>query len=1362
MKRSRKYLALIITAALMAGLTLPAYAAEDNTLVTAEENTIEADTGSSIAAAAESAAAAADLVSAENFPGLTDAAANAGEYVGTAPDLSIASKRRVTALPEAGTYEPDQLLVKVGFSSELQTENLLFEGIAEQVTPLFSVPAVDDVNLASEHGMAANWYLVKLSAGGDMLDDWNKLLSEDEVLAVEPDYKVSSESIDDIGSTDPYEHAQSWLGDMKAPEAWSKLSSGSTPGANIIVAVVDSGVDITHPDLVGNLWSDGSGYHGYDFVNEDTIPDDQNGHGTHVAGIIAAAKNSIGTLGVAYGAKIMAVKVLNDKGSGSDSRVISGIEYAATHNANIINLSLGGLGSLSNSQVYSDEIKSLSSRYPEILVVAAAGNNGLPTTYAGDSYYGVFAAPANTPGVLTVMAMGSKPAANGDWLASYSNYDADPGTGYEYELMAPGVSILSTRMGGGYTYMSGTSMACPAVAGAAAVLMGLGCKKNETWSYLANSGELRQGKTQPNKTVRSYHVLDLKAAIEAKEAGTAYNSVIANATVTAKCDNITVDGKTVPLSDLNTATNLYFKDSGMLSSLNLSLENLGAASGNVTVTGTVGGATVSGSVSSTKNGDIVTIPLTISGTPSKTVSVPVSLTITPHDSKGNALNIINVSRSFKAYDLTLPSGINYSGGAYRLTNSTVTVGGSSSAITPILCLPYNIYIDSGYTLNFQNAVIYEYGGTITVANGGYAYFVQSLLMSNGNFNCNGSNNNLQFLGCSVQDPSISHAKIVDQTQFYSLGKSNVSSQMVESSSIYSSGFYSMSALSVSCDVFAFNLINQCIASTLYASQIAEFNSFVDNGRYLSSQELKPLTVRTQDYHIDSQNRPYGFCYNCVVGPITVTNNSYTPALINNVYYQKVNAFGIDLGDGNLKSVLPSGVSDTIICAGGSGFSSSYDVLFQFSQLCPAFVIYMYMSYYTTDGIQIPYTLQAYFSTELESGCPLRCGSYTDPFCYGQDLSSNATYTNNSCTFSLSTAIKDKHMTEYYELADYYTKTYTFSDNSSNYYWATSMGGQSLYTLPVKFGFYAGLDVNVSPDQSGNPVLTWPTEDYEGVSGSYVKVFRSVNGGTESELATAGSATYTDSGLSAGNKYTYTVRVYNSSNYNFLSGSADYAINSAQTKAKIVAANTSQISSTLNIGCDKAISFTALELGLSYDEGSFDLSSISFSDEVKNSGLPYGIIKTADGEATLYIGQASGSRDVLPACTLATISAANTDVNSADALHVSLNSIKIDGSTSGWNTVGCSFVIRTASNKLSYSDDGSAVSMWRQMNDSSSVLISEYDSSGKMLQVLTPTKGASSDISTPAASYTNGKRLSVFYLDSSSEAPLREKVGITLP
>jgi thermitase len=240
---------------------------------------------------------------------------------------------------------------------------------------------------------------------------------------------------------------------IQADLAWEKFS----PKAQTVVAVVDTGVESSHPDLVGKVLRDASGaVVGYDFVSNDADPTDDNGHGTHCAGVIAAqTDNGTGIAGLAGwngvasatdgdSAKVMPVKVLAGDGSGSTSAVAQGIVWAADHGAKVVSLSLGGPGTttLQNAVDYAWG--------KGVVIVAAAGNDGVST----QSY------PAAYANVLSVAATDRS-----DTLASFSNY------GSWVSVAAPGVDIASTVTGAGYAYMSGTSMATPHVAGEAALLL---------------------------------------------------------------------------------------------------------------------------------------------------------------------------------------------------------------------------------------------------------------------------------------------------------------------------------------------------------------------------------------------------------------------------------------------------------------------------------------------------------------------------------------------------------------------------------------------------------------------------------------------------------------------------------------------------------------------------------------------------------------------------------------------------------------------------------------------------------------------------------------------------------------------------
>ncbi|MFN9630062.1 MAG: S8 family serine peptidase [Cyanobacteriota bacterium] len=247
-----------------------------------------------------------------------------------------------------------------------------------------------------------------------------------------------------------------------APEVWSQ---GFT-GAGIVVAICDTGVDRNHPDLDANIWSnagevasngiddDGNGYiddsYGWNFISNNNNTSDVNSHGTHLAGTIAGENNSFGVTGVAYGARVMPVKVLSDSGSGSWQSVANGIRYAADNGAHIINLSLGGDAGDSTLQ---SAIQYAWNR--GVAVIMAAGNDG----YSSPGYPAAYASSWG-------MAVGAVDS-NGS-MASFSNRSGSTPMNY---VTAAGVGVLSTVPNNGYATYDGTSMATPHMAGAMALLM---------------------------------------------------------------------------------------------------------------------------------------------------------------------------------------------------------------------------------------------------------------------------------------------------------------------------------------------------------------------------------------------------------------------------------------------------------------------------------------------------------------------------------------------------------------------------------------------------------------------------------------------------------------------------------------------------------------------------------------------------------------------------------------------------------------------------------------------------------------------------------------------------------------------------
>ncbi len=359
------------------------------------------------------------------------------------------------------------------------------------------------------HTGAEHW---RLGKGVSVEEALGRMKGNPHVKYAEPNYIITADLIPDDprfpemwGLNNTGQTGGTPDADIDAPEAWT-VSQGSS---NVLVGVIDTGVDYNHPDLAANIWTnpgeipgngiddDGNGFvddvHGYDFYNNDGDPFDDNGHGTHTSGTIGAVgNNGIGVTGVNWHVKIMALKFLSSGGSGSTDGAVRAVEYSTMMGVHLTSNSWGGGGF---SQTLYDAIADAGAH--DIPFVVAAGNSS-----ANVDTSPTYPCSYDLASIICVAATD-----HNDALASFSNFGA-----VGVDLGAPGVDILSTLPGNSYGVYSGTSMATPHVAGVAALIKSLSptIPVAQLKSVLMNSGDSKpalNGKTVSGKRLNAFFAI---------------------------------------------------------------------------------------------------------------------------------------------------------------------------------------------------------------------------------------------------------------------------------------------------------------------------------------------------------------------------------------------------------------------------------------------------------------------------------------------------------------------------------------------------------------------------------------------------------------------------------------------------------------------------------------------------------------------------------------------------------------------------------------------------------------------------------------------------------------------------------------
>lgn len=392
---------------------------------------------------------------------------------------------RKAAFATTQANQVDELFLTLGVDSVEELMPLSGKQPLPARVPTYGGQSIEPKNLGKLYRLTLSEESMKQRSVYEVIDQLKIL---DEVEYAEPNYLVYA-----LASPSSYEneplHGQQWsVKEIGLDKLWKEPLLPNKKRS--VIAILDTGVDTEHPDLADNIWTnpaekngltkqddDANGFvddlHGWDFINQTGVIRDFNGHGTHCAGIAAAVgDNKIGITGANPNAYLMPITVMQSDGTGDVATIIKGIDYAAANGADILSMSFGGY----NHSIAEEQ--ALGRAYANAVLVAAAGNDFKCIYPHLCPINGRLDNGPMFPAAYTFVLGVEASDASGN-LASFSNFDHDGPIMstyseeqlYNYELRAPGMSIMSTYPGGRYKQLNGTSMACPLVAGAISAML---------------------------------------------------------------------------------------------------------------------------------------------------------------------------------------------------------------------------------------------------------------------------------------------------------------------------------------------------------------------------------------------------------------------------------------------------------------------------------------------------------------------------------------------------------------------------------------------------------------------------------------------------------------------------------------------------------------------------------------------------------------------------------------------------------------------------------------------------------------------------------------------------------------------------